>query len=100
MKIITKKTIKKECYNLDIELITWINEHVKMFFETTRRDLDSGEFIVQNKVVKLRTAIKRLITITDKIKEDYLNMDNILEISELTTEMYKILEQIHWYLWW
>lgn len=100
MKIVTKKTIKKECFNLDFELIIWLNEHLKAFYETTKRDLKANVIVFKNRKMTLEKAIQYLIEITDKIKANYFDCINVQQTCDLTKEMYSILEEIHFYLWW
>ena len=42
MKIVTKKTIKRECWDLDYSLIKWLNEHLKVYYSEAVRMVDLG----------------------------------------------------------
>ena len=100
MKIVTKKTIKKECWNLDYELVKWLNEHLKVYLADANHivDLDWPTFTIKNKKMTFRKAIERLIKITDKLLEDdgYFNYKHL----DYKNEMYDILKEIHYQLWW
>ncbi len=107
MKIITKKTIKKECWNLDYELVKWLNEHLKVYLEDTSKnvDLEFHKFKYKRKTYTQKELIEKLIEITDTLlgdkDNDYWDLtwsSNI--VVDLVNEMYDILKLIHFTLWW
>lgn len=108
MKIITKKSeqkrIKEECYNLDYELIKWLNEHLKVYKEDASKivDMNFFKFKYKKKEYTQLQILDRLIEITDYlVNEDnyYINQDTIL-MCKYKDEMYDLLKFIHWQLWW
>ena len=112
MKIITKKTIKEECWNLDFELIKWLNEHLKVYKEESTKavDLEYHKFKYKNTEYTQLEIINRLIEITDMLLNDepynFGNYDRLITTKEIGTinarknEMYDLLKLVHWQLWW
>lgn len=99
MKLIKtkKQKMKEECWNLNYELVKWLNEHLKVYLEDASRivDLEFYKLKYKRKYYTQKELIERLITITDKI----LN-DSMFGCEELKNEMYDILKLIHFTLWW
>ena len=106
MKLIKtkKQKIKEECWNLDYELIKWLNEHLKVYLEDASRNVDLEFHIVKikNKNYKMGDAIKRLIEITDFMAglNSYYECNDVEKFEDYKNEMYDILKAIHFYLWW
>ena len=103
MKIITKKTIKKECWNLDYELVKWLNEHLKVYKEDASKhiDLEYYKFTYKRKEYTQLEIIDRLVEITDYLQENTINWYCDVEKNEkYKNEMYDLLKLIHWSMWW
>lgn len=104
MKIITKKKLKQECWNLDYELIKWLNEHLKIYKEDAGRIVDL-EF-KQYKYKKIKCTqldiLNRLIDLTDFLLMNCYS--GVVERTDTTQkakdEMYDLLKLVHWDLWW
>ena len=102
MKIITRKTISKECWNLDYELVKWLNEHLKVYKEEASKivDLEFYKFEYKRKKYTQLEILNRLIEITDiLLSTDYFDCD-ISKTNNLKNEMYDLLKEVHWQLWW
>ena len=109
MKIITKKKLKEECWNLDYNIIKWINEHIKTFLSESISTIDLGKITYDGyKNKDLEQVLNELIDITDYLltNEPYANGDitlfckeNAKEINQKKDKMYKLLSLIHWDLW-
>ena len=102
MKIITKKTISKECWNLDYELVKWLNEHLKVYKKEAIKvvNLEYYKFEYKRKEYTQLEILNRLIEITDVLLEtDYFDCD-ISKTNGLKNEMYDLLKEVHWQLWW
>lgn len=102
MKIVTKKTISKECWNLDYELIKWLNEHLKVYKKEASKviNLEYYKFQYKKKKYTQLDILNRLIEITDILLEtDYFDCD-VFKINNLKNEMYDLLKEVHWQLWW
>lgn len=102
MKIITKKTISKECWNLDYELVKWLNEHLKVYREEAIKvvNLEFYKFEYKKKEYTQLEILDRLIDITNTLLEtDYFDCD-VTKTNKLKNEMYDLLKEIHWQLWW
>lgn len=99
MKIVTKKTIKKECWNLDYNLTKWLNEHLKIYKKDASEivDLEFHKFNYKNKEYTQLQIIDKLIDITDYLLTD---VDSATKMEEYKNEMYDLLKLIHWTLWW
>lgn len=102
MKIITKKKLKEECWNLDYELVKWLNEHLKIYLEDAVKviNLDFYKFDYMNCTLTLKEMIEELIDATDYLVNHYYDWDNLEAMDNNKKKMYAILEQIHFYLWW
>ena len=104
MKIITKKKFIEETYNVDYELIKWLNEHLKMYLEIAGKkiDLDYHKFNFRGKEYTQRELILKLIADTDYLLLDYWEnvFSNSSKMEKAKNEMYSILMLIHWSLWW
>lgn len=102
MRLVTKKTISRECWNLDYELIKWLNEHLKVYKEEAIKvvDLEFYKFTYKRKKYTQLEILNRLIEITNTLLEtDYFNC-NVTETNKLKDEMYDLLKVVHWQLWW
>lgn len=116
MKILTKIKIKKklseESWNLDFQLIKWLNEHLKVYVQESIKavDLEFHKFKYKNKELTQIEIMNRLIEITDMLlnNEPYNwgNYDRLITAKEIRTinarknEMYDLLKLVHWELWW
>ena len=103
MRIITKKTIKKECWNLDYELVKWLNEHLKVYKKDASKqvDLEYYTFTYKRKEYTQLEIIDRLVEITDYLKENAFDWNCDDEKNEkYKNEMYDLLKLIHWTMWW
>lgn len=105
MKIITKKKLKEECWNLDYSLVVWLNEHLRVYLEDADKVIDLAyyKFDYEGETYTLKEIIIKLIAITDYLKDKHFadSSSEDLEITERKKdEMYDILKMIHYYLWW
>ena len=102
MKLIKtkKQKIKEECWNLDYELVKWLNEHLKVYLEDASKivDLEFHKFKYKRKDYTKKELIKKLISMTDRLLDDDIKYFDFAE--ELKNEMYDILKLIHFSLWW
>lgn len=102
MKIITKKKLKEECWNLDYTLVLWLNEHLKIYLKDADKiiDLDYYKFDYDNDTYTFKDIIERLIDITDYLKDHYYDWDNLKVLQSNIEQMYDLMKMIHFYLWW
>lgn len=116
MKIITKKSeqkrIKEECWNLDFELINWVNEHLKVLVQECPKviDLEYYKYKYKGKEYTQLQILERLIEITDILlsNEPYCcdSYTKVMTKKDARTanarknEMYDLLKLVHWQLWW
>lgn len=117
MRIITKKTIHEECWNLNYELIKWLNEHLKVFLEDNLKsdwgnnlDYEYHKETYRGKKYTQRELLEMLIDITDELLKDEdfggpnATSDDIKKICKhqmaLVNKMYDILKLVHWHLSW
>lgn len=100
------KNIHEECWNIDYELIKWLNEHLKVYIQDCNVDLDCEKFTYKGKEKTFREVLNRLIEITDILYNngEYIfdNIGNltIKQTNNLKNEMYDLLKLVHWQLWW
>lgn len=104
-----KQKIKEECWNLNYELVKWINEHFKVYLEDSSKivDLQFYKFKYKNKEYTQQEIIKMIIEITDELlTSDYEGYDKqeMLRYSKkqmsLVNKMYDLLKLVHWNMWW
>ena len=104
IKAIKRKIISEECWNLDYELIKWLNSHLKVYKKEAgeKIDLDFHEFRYKGKKMTQIEVIDRLIEITDEFTRDfdYYNISGDGRIMEMIDEMYELLRMVHFSLWW
>ena len=109
MKIVTKKSEKKqlieECWNLDYELIVWLNKHLIQYYEDADKmvDLDAINFKYKKEEHTLRDIIERLISITNVLidEDTYWGYKGDYKlVVKLKNEMYDLLKISHFALWW
>lgn len=100
---IKRKKISRECWNLDYELVKWLNEHLKVYKEEASKivDLEFYKFPYKRKEYTQLQILNRLIEITDYLLDvDYFNNGNVELINKNKDEMYDLLKLVHWQLWW
>lgn len=99
-----KRRIEKESWNLDCEIVKWLNEHIKAYYEGARTtiDLKYHSYKYKGNYYTLEAIIIRLIDITDELVKwyDKENSINPKEVDGLKNEMYDLLKRVHWDLWW
>ena len=103
MKIVTKKTISRECWSLDYELIKWLNEHLKTYKKEAGKvvNLEFYKFNYKKKEYTQLEILDRLIEITDYLLDiDYFGECNVELVNKNKDEMYDLLKLVHWTLWW
>ena len=108
MKIITKKKERKikskECWNLDYELIKWLNEHLKIYKSDALKnvDLTFHKIKYRNKEYTQLEIIDLLIKYTDYMvdEETYYSKDNYKKINKYKNRIYELMREIHWFMWW
>ena len=100
------KELSVECWNIDYEIIKWLNTHLKIYVEDCNIDLDFEKFTYKGKVKTYREILNRLIDITETLYNNgnyiWEDMNNLTfkEINSLKDEMYDLLKLVHWQLWW
>lgn len=99
---IKKNKIKEECWNLDYELIKWLNDHLKVFKEDSMKivDLEDMEYKYSGKIVTELELIDKLISITDELLDEYSKSEFSQRSRILVDDMYEILRICHFGLWW
>lgn len=102
-----KRKFEEECWNLNYELVKWLNFHLKFYIEEANKivDLEWYKFKYKNKEYTQLELIEKLIKITDELLK--IMNDDICATGELTKkafklkdEMYNILKLIHFYMGW
>lgn len=105
-----KKKLIEECWNLNYELIKWLNQHFKIYLEDSSNivDLEFYKFKYKNKEYTQKEIIEMIIEITDELltSENYEGYDKqeLLRYSKrqitLVNKMYDLLKLVHWNMWW
>lgn len=106
MKIITKKKLSQECWNLDYELIKWLNEHLKIYKDEASKvvDLEFKKYEYEKKNLEYSQLgiIIRLIDLTDYLLMNYYSGSSMEAEAMIKAkdEMYDLLKLVHFDLWW
>jgi len=111
-----KRRIKEECWNLDYELIKWLNEHLGTYLEDSEKivDLDYFKYKYKGREYTFRECIEMLLEDTAFLLDSdvYSNREAEHKYTELDmkkyareldykkNQMYDLLKLIHWQLWW
>lgn len=102
-----KRKFEEECWNLNYELVKWLNLHLKFYMEKANKivDLEWYKFKYKNKEYTQLELIDKLIKITDElleIKDSKVpaTRESVKRLFKLKDEMYNILKIIHFYMGW
>lgn len=106
MKIITKKKERKikskECWNIDYELIKWLNEHLKIYKEETSKtvDLEYYKFNYKRKEYTQLQIIDMLIEKSDYLLDEIDYFVDANKYEKYKNEIYDLMKLVHWHMWW
>lgn len=94
---INKKKIAKECWDMNLEFIKWVNQHCRVYLKDADKivDLEYYKFEYKGKEYTQKELIKMLINLTDQA----LGCD-LWEIKELFDEICDIWKLIGPAMWW
>lgn len=98
-----KKRITKECWNFNSELVKWLNEHLKVYKKQAGKNIDLTfhKFVVGKEIFTQEQIINRLIELTDYLIKNYDNWSLDPDIiNSYKNEMYDLLKEVHWVMWW
>ena len=100
LKIRDNLDLKEECWNLDLALVKWLNEHLKFFKEdaTGIINLEFHTYIYNGKEYTQLEIINRLIELTEELQDVYPIVPDDKE--KMKDEMYDLLKLVHFDLWW
>lgn len=99
-----KKKVSEECWNLNNELLWWLNEHLKVYLDDANKyvDLEYHTITYKRKTYTQLEVINRLIELTNYlIGADCMEKCvNVKDVTKAKDEMYDLLKQVHFYMWW
>lgn len=99
-----KKKVNEECWNLNNELLWWLNEHLKVYLDDANKyvDLEYHTITYKRKTYTQLEVINRLIELTNYlIGADCMEKCvNVKDVTKAKDEMYDLLKQVHFYMWW
>ena len=100
LKIRENVDLKEECWNLDLALVEWLNEHLKFFKEEVNGiiNLEYHTYIYNGKEYTQLEIINRLIELTEELQDVYSIVPDDKE--KMKDEMYDLLKLVHFDLWW
>lgn len=89
-------------WNLDYELIVWLNKNLKTFYENANEvvDLTFHKFKYKGREYTQEKLIEKLIDITDYLKKNYFKLEEPEKMVKKVKEMFDILKKIFFTLWW
>lgn len=90
----------EECWNLDLALVKWLNEHLKFFKEQVNEivNLEYHTYIYNDKEYTQLQIIDRLIELTKELQD--INFGIPIDKEKMKDEMYDLLKLVHFDLWW
>ena len=102
IKIITKKTISRECWNLDYHLMEWLNEHLKVYKKEANKvvNLEYYKFNFKGKEYTQLQIIDTLIEKTNYLLDDVDYFTENAKMNKTKNDIYDLMKLIHWHLWW
>lgn len=100
LKIRDNVDLKEECWNVDLALVKWLNEHLKFFKEdaTGIINLEFHTYIYNGKEYTQSEIIDRLIELTKELQD--INFSIPIDKEKMKDEMYDLLKLVHFDLWW
>ena len=100
LKIRDNVDLKEECWNLDLALVKWLNEHLKFFKEEVNGiiNLEYHTYIYNGKEYTQLQIIDRLIELTKELQD--INFSIPIDKGKMKDEMYDLLKLVHFDLWW
>ena len=100
LKIRENVDLKEECWNLDLALVEWLNEHLKFVKEEVNGiiNLEYHTYIYNGKEYTQLEIINRLIELTEELQDVYSIVPDDKE--KMKDEMYDLLKLVHFDLWW
>lgn len=100
LKIRDNVDLKEECWNVDLALVKWLNEHLKFFKEEVNGiiNLEYHKYIYNGKEYTQLEIIDRLIELTKELQD--INFCVPIGKEKMKDEMYDLLKLIHFDLWW
>ena len=89
-------------WNLDYELIVWLNKNLKEYYNNASEvvDLTFHKFKYKKKEYTQEQLIEKLIDITNYLKKEYFFTKQPKKIISKVKEMFDILKLIFFTLWW
>ena len=89
-------------WNLDFELIVWLNKNLKTFYNNAGEvvDLTYHKFEYKGKMYTQERLLEMLIKITDYLKKEYYEIKDPQKVIDKANEMFEILKLIFFTLWW
>ena len=89
-------------WNLDYELIVWLNKNLKVYYENANEvvDLTFHKFKYKSKEYTQEQLVLKLINITDYLNKEYYNLQEPQKVIDNINEMFDILKLIFYTLWW
>lgn len=94
-----KKKLSKECWSIDYSFIKWLNKHLKVYLKEASEviDLEWKEYEYCGKIYTLKSAIERMIYLSDKLKKDYYVVNDVYDYTEELLDLFKLVFND---LWW
>lgn len=101
-----KKKLYRQTWNLDYELLKWINAHFIAYKKIASKNIDLTfhKFKYKDEVLTQIEIIDRIIEITNyMIKDnDFWNLpyEDGHKANDLLVELFDLLKEVFWCMWW
>lgn len=87
-------------WNLDHELICWINYWFKRYKEEAEIDLQFHRYIYEGVQMTQGEVIDRIIALTEHINSDFYSIEEKTGIESEVEEVFDLIKIVFWNMWW
>ena len=93
------KKLSRECWNIDYSFIKWLNKHLKVYLKEASKviDLEWKKYKYCGVEYTLKSAIERMIYLSDKLTNDYYVVN---DVCDYTDELLDLFRLVFYDLWW
>lgn len=87
-------------WNLDHELIYWINYWFKKYKEEAKIDFQFHRYIYEGVQMTQGEVIDRIVELTEHIHNNFYNIEEKEKILGKVDEVFDLIKLVFWNMWW
>ena len=92
---------ERDTFNLDVTLIGWLYERLRLFKDINVIDLEYYHFQIDGEDLTQGACIDRMIKDCEIILKEIDEMEEDWNKIEATTrDLFKVLSKVYWVMWW